>query len=106
MNTEKVYFCIFAHFRYLNKDLMSPGHDWAAKNTENIGKVPGLLWRRAFHISPDRGSGIYGFDTKENMQKFLPIISNELKNYSRMFEAKLTIETGITSPELCQDFKK
>ena len=34
----------------------------------------------------------------------LNVISNKLKKYSRMFEAELTIKTGITSPELCQDF--
>ena len=84
---------------------MSPGHDWAAKNSSDLLKLKGLIWRRAFHISPDKGSAIYGFDSMENLEKGLPHIKKGLNDYCKMFEAKLSIEKGITSPDLCQDIK-
>ena len=66
-------FCIFSNVRYSNPKLMHVGHQYMAQ-TFNPRQFNGLLELQTFHISPDKGLGIFTFDNQENMAKNL---SNE-----------------------------
>ena len=59
----------------------------------------------SFHVSPDKGLGVHCFDTKENMENFLPLMKERIENFATKFECKFTIETGILSPELTKIFE-
>ena len=59
----------------------------------------------SFHISPDKGLGVYCFDTKENMENFLPLMKERIENFATKFECKFIIETGILSPEYTKIFE-
>ncbi len=54
----------------------------------------GRLWMNSFHVSPDNFS-VHCFDTKENMENFLPLMKERIENFATKFECKFTIETGI-----------
>ena len=60
----------------------------------------GLLELQTFHISPDKGLGIFTFDNQENMQKNLPNLKDFNKDYEDRFSCKITVDTGIVNPEL------
>ena len=44
-----------------------------------------------------KGLGIHCFDTKDNMENFLPLKKERFQNFVTKFEFKFTIETGILS---------
>ena len=44
-----------------------------------------------------KGLGIDYFDTKDNMENFLPLKKERFQNFVTKFEFKFTIETGILS---------
>ena len=60
----------------------------------------GLLELQTFHISPDKGLGIFTFDNQENMQKNLPNLKAFNKDYEDRFSCKIIVDTGIVNPEL------
>ena len=56
-------FCIFSSVRYSNPKLMHVGHQHMAQ-TFDPKQLMGLLERQTFHISPDKGLGIFTFEIK------------------------------------------
>ena len=92
-------FCIFSSVRYSNPKLMHVGHQHMAQ-TFNPKQLKGLLELQTFHISPDKGLGIFTFDNQENMQKNLPNLKAFNKDYEDRFSCKINVDTGIVNPEL------
>ena len=60
----------------------------------------GLLEFKSFHITPDKGLGIFTFDNQANMKKHLSDIKNFNKDYEDRFSCKITLDTGIANPDL------
>ena len=92
-------FCIFSNVRYSNPKLMHVGHQHMAQ-TFDPKQFKGLLELQTFHISPDKGLGIFTFDNQENMQKNLPNLKAFNQDYEDKFSCKITVDTGIVNPEL------
>ena len=72
-------FVIIGNFRYANAKLMGVGHDWLEENGDCSG-FKGIIRIEAFHIVPDRGMGLFFFDTKESAKES-SIITIELGAY-------------------------
>ena len=64
-------FCIFSNVRYSNPKLMHVAHQYM-EQTFDPKQFIGLLELQTFHISPDKGLGIFTFDNQQNMTKYLP----------------------------------
>ena len=92
---------IIGHFRYANASLMSVGHNWLEDNGDFSG-FEGMLRTEAFHIVPDRGMGLFFFDTKKSAQTALPKIKKAMREYAQMFECKVTWELGFMNETLSQ----
>ena len=92
-------FCIFSSVRYSNPKLMHVGHQHMSQ-TFDAKQFKGLLELQTFHISPDKGLGIFTFDNQENIQKNLPNLKYFNKDYEDRFSCKITVDTGIVNPEL------
>ena len=92
-------FCIFSSVRYSNPKLMHVGHQHMAQ-TFDLKQFKGLLELQTFHISPDKGLGIFTFDNQENMQENLPHLKAFNKDYEDRFSCKITVDTGIVNSEL------
>ena len=92
-------FCIFSSVRYSNPKLMHVGHQHMAQ-TFDPKQFKGLLELQTFHISPDKGLGIFTFDNQENMKLNLPNLKAFNKDDEDRFSCKITIDTGIINPEL------
>ena len=92
-------FCIISSVRYSNPKLMHVGHQHMAQ-TFDPKQFKGLLELQTFHISPDKGLGIFTFDNQENMQKNLPNLKAFNKDYEDRFSCKIIVATGIVNPEL------
>ena len=92
-------FCIFSSVRYSNPKLMHVGHQHMAQ-TFDPKQFKGLLELQTFHISPDKGLGIFTFDNQENMQNNLPNLKAFNKDYEDRFSCKISVDTGIVNPEL------
>ena len=92
-------FCVFLNVRYSNPKLMHVGHQYVASNFDP-STLNGLIAVDAYHISPDKGLGIFTFDNQENMQKNLPNLKAFNKDYEDRFSCKITVDTGIVNPEL------
>jgi hypothetical protein len=58
----------------------------------------------SFHVAPDKELGTHCFDSKENIEKFIPILKERFQEFANKFECKFNIETGILSPELTKIF--
>ena len=97
-------FCIFITIRYVNSKTMGIAHDHMAKTLPE-DNFKGRIYSYSYHIAPDKGLGIQCFDTKENMNEVLPVIREYMKDFSAKFDFKYTLETGIVSPELTEDFR-
>ena len=78
---------------------MHVGHQYVASNFDP-STLNGLIAVDAYHISPDKGLGIFTFDNQENMQKNLPNLKAFNKDYEDRFSCKITVDTGIVNPEL------
>ena len=78
---------------------MHVGHQHMAQ-TFDPKQFKGLLELQTFHISPDKGLGIFTFDNQENMQKNLPNLKAFNKDYEDRFSCKIIVDTGIVNPEL------
>jgi len=57
----------------------------------------------AYHITPDKGLGIFTFDNQQNLKMHIPVIKDFFKDYEDRFSCKASIETGIVNEEL--DYK-
>ena len=60
----------------------------------------GLLEFKSFHITPDKGLGIFTFNNQTNMQKHLSDIKSFNKDYEDRFSCKISLDTGISNPDL------
>ena len=95
-------FCIFSNVRYSNPKLMHVGHQYVASNFD-LSNLKGLIAVDAYHITPDKGLGIFTFDNQANLQKYIPVLKEFFKDYEDRFSCKANIETGIVNDEL--DYK-
>ena len=92
-------FCVFLNVRYSNPKLMHVGHQYVASNFDPE-TLKGLVAVDAYHITPDKGLGIFTFDNQENMSKNLPNLKAFNKDYEDRFSCKITVDTGIVNSEL------
>ena len=92
-------FCIVCSVRYSNSKLMHVGHQYMADNFDPK-TLNGLLEFKTFHLTPDKGLGIFTFDNQENLKKHLSDIKNFNKDYEDRFSCKVTVDTGIINPDL------
>jgi len=95
-------FCVFLNVRYSNAKLMHVGHQYVAANFDPAN-LKGLIAVDAYHISPDKGLGIFNFNNQVNLEKHLPDLKEFFKDYEDRFSCKASIETGIVNSEL--DYK-
>ena len=95
-------FCAFLNVRYSNPKLMHVGHQYVASNF-NPSTLKGLVAVDAYHISPDKGLGIFTFNNQSSLEKHITVIKEFFKDYEDRFSCKATIETGIVNEEL--DYK-
>jgi len=99
---EDMMFCVFLNVRYSNPKLMHVGHQYVSANFDPTN-FKGLIAVDAYHISPDKGLGIFTFNNQANLEKHLPDIKDFFKDYEDRFSCKASIETGIVNSEL--DYK-
>jgi hypothetical protein len=90
---------IIGHFRYANAKLMGVGHDWLEENGDFSG-FEGMTHAEAFHIVPDRGMGLFFFETKEKAQTAMPGMQQTMRAYAEMFECKVTWDLGFLNETL------
>ena len=95
-------FCAFLNVRYSNPKLMHVGHQYVASNFDP-SSLKGLVAVDAYHISPDKGLGIFTFNNQSSLEKHITVIKEFFKDYEDRFSCKATIETGIVNEEL--DYK-
>ena len=95
-------FCVFLNVRYSNPKLMHVGHQYIASNFDPT-TLKGLVSVDAYHISPDKGLGIFTFNNQSNLEKHISSLKEFFKDYEDRFSCKATIETGIVNEEL--DYK-
>ena len=95
-------FCAFLNVRYSNPKLMHVGHQYVASNFDP-STLKGLVAVDAYHISPDKGLGIFTFSNQSYLEKHVIVIKEFFKDYEDRFSCKATIETGIVNEEL--DYK-
>ena len=74
-------FCVFLNLRYSNPKLMHVGHQYVASNFD-LSNLKGLIAVDAYHITPDKGLGIFTFDNQANLQKYIPV----LKEFSKIMK--------------------
>ena len=61
----------------------------------------GMTQAETFHIIPDRGMGLFFFDTKKSATS-LPEMQRWVREYSQMFDCKVTWNLGILNETLPQ----
>ena len=81
---------------------MHVGHQYVASNFDP-STLSGLIAVDAYHITPDKGLGIFTFDNQNNLKKHIPLLKEFFKDYEDRFSCKANIETGIVNEEL--DYK-
>lgn len=72
---------MFLNLRYSNPKLMHVGHQYVASNFD-LSNLKGLIAVDAYHITPDKGLGIFTFDNQANLQKYIPV----LKEFSKIMK--------------------
>ena len=92
-------FCIVCSVRYSNPKLMHVGHQYMADNFDPK-TFNGLLEFKSFHITPDKGLGVFTFNNQENLKKHLSDIKKFNEDYGDRFSCKITVDTGIVNPDL------
>ena len=97
-------FVIIGNFRYANAKLMGVGHDWLEENGDFSG-FQGIIRIEAFHIVPDRGMGLFFFDTKESAKEALPEMQRAMRDYAQMFDCKVTWDLGFFNETLSQKLR-
>ena len=95
-------FSVFLNVRYSNAKLMHVGHQYVAANFDPAN-LKGLIAVDAYHISPDKGLGIFTFNNQVNLERHLSDLKEFFKDYEDRFSCKASIETGIVNSEL--DYK-
>ena len=68
-------FCMFLNVRYSNPKLMHVGHQFVAANFD-ASKMSGLLEVNAYHITPDKGVGIFIFNNHLFL-KYSPFVKDD-----------------------------
>lgn len=91
-----VNICVFLNFRYSNAKLMHFGHQYVAANFDPK-TLKGLVLVDAYHISPDKGFGIFTFDNQASLEKHIDVLKDFFKDYEDRFSCKVSIETGIVN---------
>ena len=81
---------------------MHVGHQYEAPNFDRRNLIC-LVSVDAYHISPDKGLGIFTFDNQANLEKHITVLKDFFKDYEDRFSCKASIETGIVNGEL--DYK-
>ena len=92
-------FVIIGNFRYANAKLMGVGHDWLEENGD-FSSFKSMIRAETFHIVPDRGMGLFFFDTKESAKEALPEMQRAMRDYTQMFECKVTWDLGVFNDTL------
>ena len=92
-------FCAFLNVRYSYPKLMHVGHQYIASNFDP-STLKGLVAVDAYHISPDKGLGIFTFNNQSNLEKHIAVLKKFFKDYEDRFSCNPTIETGIVNKEL------
>ena len=72
---------MFLNLRYSNPKLMHVGHQYVASNFD-LSNLKGLIAVDAYHITPDKGLGIFTLDNQANLQKYIPV----LKEFSKIMK--------------------
>ena len=98
-------FCAFLNVRYSNPKLMHVGHQYVASNFDP-STLKGLVAVDAYHISPDKGLGIFTFNNQSNLEKHINVLKEFFKDYEDRFSCKATIETGIVNEDLVYNADK
>ena len=91
--------CVFLNVRYSNPKLMHVAHQYVASNFDP-STLKSLVALNAYHITPDKGLGIFTFDNQANLEKHIPVLKDFFKDYEDRFSCKASIETGIVNEEL------
>ena len=81
---------------------MHVGHQYVASNFDPK-ILKGLVALVVYHISTDKGLGIFTFDNQANLEKHINVLKDFFKDYEDRFSCKASIETGIVNREL--DYK-
>ena len=84
---------------------MHVGHQYIASNFDPT-TLKGLVSVDAYHISPDKGLGIFTFNNQSNLEKHISSLKEFFKDYEDRFSCKATIETGIVNGELDYKYNK
>ena len=84
-------FCVFLNVRYSNPKLMHVGHQYVASNFDPT-ILKGLVSVDAYHISPDKGLGIFTFNNQSNLEKHISSLKEFFKDYEDRFSCKATIK--------------
>ena len=97
-------FCVFLKVRYSNYKLMHVGHQYVASNFDP-STLKGLVAVDAYHISPDKGLGIFTFDNQINLEKHIPYGWSHRKEdgggrLNNNFTHKLSIVTSMIGEHL------
>ena len=95
-------FCVFLNVRYYNPELMYVGHQYVPSNFDP-STLKGLVCVVVYHISPDKGLGIFTFDNQAKLEKYINVLKDFFRDYEDRFSCKESIETGIVNVEL--DYK-
>ena len=77
------------------------GHDWLEENDDFSG-LTGMAQGETFHIVPDPGMVLFFFDTKEIATATLPEMQRAMREYTQMFDCKVTWDLGIFNETLSQ----
>ena len=73
-------FCAFLNVRYSNPKLMHVGHQYVASNFDP-STLKGLVAVDAYHISPDKGLGIFTFNNQSNLEKHITVLKEFFKAF-------------------------
>ena len=78
---------------------MHVGHRYVASNFYPA-TLKGQVAIDAYHITPDKGLGIFTFDNQANLEKHISVLKDFFKEYEDRFSCKAGIETGLVNDEL------
>ena len=66
---------------------MHVGHQYVA--SKHPSTLKGLVAVDAYHISPDKGLGIFTFDNQTNLEKHIIVLKDFFKDYEDRFSCKM-----------------
>jgi len=83
-------FCVFLNVRYSNPKLIHVGHQYVVSNFDH-STLKGLVSVDAYHISPDKGLGIFSFDNQANLKKHINVLKYFFKDCKDRFSCNASI---------------